>query len=56
MALQLVYVIFIRVLGALALLPRSSVSTDAEILVLRHQLAVLRRQVPGLGRRGPTGP
>jgi putative transposase len=45
-ALRLVYLIFIRVLGALALLPRLSVSKDAEILVLRHQLAVLRRQVP----------
>jgi putative transposase len=42
-ALRLVYLIFIRVLGALA---HSGVSKDAEILVLRHQLAVLRRQVP----------
>jgi putative transposase len=44
-ALQLVYLIFIRFLGALTLLMRSDVSKDAEILVLRHQLAVLRRQV-----------
>src|SRR4051812_25123256 len=36
--------IFIRLLGALALLLRSDVSKEAEILVLRHQLAVLRRQ------------
>jgi transposase len=44
-ALRLVYLIFIRLLGALALLLRSDVSKEAEILVLRHQLAVLRRQV-----------
>jgi putative transposase len=44
-ALRLVYLIFIRLLGALALLLRSDISKEAEILVLRHQLAVLRRQV-----------
>jgi hypothetical protein len=31
--------------GWIALLPRSEASKNAEILVLRHQLAVLRRQV-----------
>src|SRR5437867_2657002 len=31
--------------GWLGLLTRSSASRDAEILILRHQLAVLRRQV-----------
>ncbi|MEV0408580.1 integrase core domain-containing protein [Actinoallomurus sp. NPDC050550] len=45
MALRLVYLIFIKLLGAIALLLRSDVSKEAEILVLRHQLAVLRRQV-----------
>ncbi|GAA4635202.1 hypothetical protein GCM10023196_079740 [Actinoallomurus vinaceus] len=45
MALRLVYLIFIRLLGGLALFLRSDVSKEAEILVLRHQLAVLRRQV-----------
>ena len=45
MALRLVYLIFIRLLGAPALLLRSDVSKEAELLVLRHQLAVLRRQV-----------
>jgi putative transposase len=44
-ALRLVYLIFIRLLSAVALLLRSDVSKEAEILVLRHQLAVLRRQV-----------
>jgi hypothetical protein len=44
-ALRLIYLIFIRLLNALALVLRSDISKDAEILVLRHQLAVLRRQV-----------
>jgi hypothetical protein len=46
-ALRLVYPNFIRFLGAIVLLMRSDVSREAEILVLvlRHQLAVLRRQV-----------
>ena len=45
MALRLLYLTFIRLLSWLALLGRSSRSKDIEILVLRHQLAVLRRQV-----------
>jgi hypothetical protein len=40
-----VYLIFVRVLGRLVLVGRSDRSKDIEILVLRHQLAVLRRQV-----------
>jgi len=43
--LRLVYLIFLRLISWVALLARSDVSKDAEILVLRHQLAVLRRQV-----------
>jgi putative transposase len=44
-ALRLVYLIFIRLLGTITLLLRSDVSKEAEILVLRHQLTVLRRQI-----------
>src|SRR4030088_877237 len=43
--LRLVYLIFLRLTSWAALLARSDTSKDAEILVLRHQLAVLRRQV-----------
>ena len=45
MALRLLYLIVLQVFGWIALLARSEASKDVEILVLRHQLAVLRRQV-----------
>ena len=37
---------FCRILAWLALLARSSAAKDAEILVLRHEVAVLRRTAP----------
>jgi putative transposase len=40
------YLIFIRVCGWLVLLGRSSASKNAELLVLRHEVAVLRRTKP----------
>jgi len=47
--LRLVYLILRTVIGWLGLLTRSGASKDAEILVLRHRLAVLRRQIARVG-------
>ncbi len=43
MSLRLLYLIFARLCGRLVLLGRSTASKDAELLVLRHEVAVLRR-------------
>src|SRR5690242_7154560 len=43
MSLRLLYLIFARLCSWLVLLSRSSASKDAELLVLRHEIAVLRR-------------
>jgi putative transposase len=66
--LPLLYLVFLRLLNLLLLLRRSSASKDVELLVLRHEVTVLRRANPtprldwadralfaALVRRLPTG-
>ena len=46
MSLRLLYLIMVRVFGRLLLLlGRGQASKDAEIMMLRHEVTVLRRQV-----------
>ena len=45
-SLRLLYVIFRQVLGLVLLMARTSAAKDVELLVLRHEVAVLRRTNP----------
>jgi len=45
-SLRLLYLIFQQVLGLFPLMARTSSTKDVELLVLRHEVAVLRRTKP----------
>ena len=51
MSLRLLYLAFQHVLGLLTLLVRRSATTNVELLVLRHEVAVLRRTNPTLSAK-----
>ena len=46
MTIRMLYLIFVRLTGWMTLPARSAASKDAELLVLRQEVAVLRRQNP----------
>jgi putative transposase len=52
---RLLYLIAVTVLGWLGLLARSAATKDIEILILRHEVTVLRRQVKGISRLARPG-
>jgi len=55
-SLRLLYLILMGLLSWLTLLGRAISSKDIELLVLHHEVAVLRRAIPSPAWTGPTEP
>ena len=55
-SLRLLYLIFQHMLGLLLRMARTSNTKDIELLVLRHEVAVLRRTSPDPAWSGRTEP
>ena len=55
MLFKIVYLLVRRILGLAVLISRSDLAKDAELLVLRHENAVLRRHAGGSCTTRPTG-
>jgi putative transposase len=58
-SLRLLYLIFRQVLGLMLLIGRTSATKDIELLVLRHEVAILHRANPRprwIGRTGRSSP
>jgi putative transposase len=53
--LKIAYLLVRRILGLAVLVFRGDRAKDAELLILRHENAVLRRHATGYGTSRPTG-
>ena len=56
MALQLIYLVFSKLVSWMVLRTRSDTAKEIEILVLRHQLACSNDDLLDLASVGPTEP
>ena len=55
-SLRLLYLIFRQMLGLVLLMGRTSTTKDIELLVLRHEVAILRAPTHDHASTGRTGP